>query len=448
MKKLLKALLVGALGALAFAPSCKREQSAAPAATRGADAPLAVKRGLLIASGLGSIDGLAHTNSIEALRCNYRRGFRWFEVDLSTSVEGELVSFHEGDEKVARLPDLLSTLSIADIEKRKYADRFPIVSFSKLLKEADGLGDVVLVIDADGWPAKLEHAVSRALGYGPKHTTKILFQVFGESDLERVAPLSKELAAGVLLNLRHTQADDARIEELAKKNAFLAVVTPTARFTPWLAERLHAAQLPVLVQNVNEHRDIVNLTRAGADGFFTDRYLPYDRIAEDPTVAMECGATKPSGAELHNWTERDMKRQSDYRLPSCAKRKATRIEFADCDEHGILRTSPLAVPAAQTLHIELEVEAGSTPSAFWLELGQARKPNVLRQRETVTLKANERKTLNYDVSLADGSQGAEVRLGVSSKKDTLVLHRLVAYHGEKTIEAASPTGGSPEDAGE
>jgi hypothetical protein len=322
------------------------------------------------------------------------------------------------------------------------------VSFSKLLKEADGLSDVVLVIDADGWPAKLEQAVSRALGYDSKHTTKLVFQVFGESDLERVAPLSKEIAAGVLLNLRYTQADDAKIEELAKKNGFLAVVTPTTRFTPWLAERLHAAQLPVLVQNVNEHRDIVNLTRAGADGFFTDRYLPYDRIAEDPTVAMECGATKPSGTELHNWTERNTNRQSDYRLPGCAKRKATRIEFSDCDEHAILRTSPLAVPAAQTLHIELEVEAGSTPSTFWLELAQARKPQVLRQRETVSLKANERKTLNYDVALPEGSQGAEVRVGVSSKKDTLVLHRLVAYHGEKSIEAAPPPSGSSEDAGE
>lgn len=433
----MRKLVLASLCALVLSTACKRDQSSPQPASRTADAPLTVKRGLLVAGGLGSINGLVHTNSVEALRCNYRRGFRWFDVDVSVSADGELVSFHDGDEKVAGLPDRVGSLAMADLEKKKYADRFPIVRFSTLLAEADRLNDVVLILDAGEWPATMEHAVSRTLGYDSKHSTGIILQAYGENGLERVAPLGKELGMGLLLNLRYTEIDDAKVEELAKKYSVLGVVASTTRFTPWLAERLHAAQLPLLVHSVNEHRDIVNLMRAGADGFVTDRYVPYEKIAEDPTVAMECGEAKPSALELHSWTERNTSHPSDYRLPSCAKHNSTQIDLIDCDDQAMLRTTPLPVPSGQTLHVEVEVEAGNAPSSFWIEVAQKQKPQVLKSRELSTLQANEHKTFSYDVALAQGSLGAEARLGLASKKDKLLLHRLAVYHGERSVE--SPT---------
>jgi glycerophosphoryl diester phosphodiesterase len=441
-----KGVFVGVLLALSVTLACKREGEPTAASGGATPAPLSVRRGLLLASGLGGIDGVPHSNSLEALRCNHRRGFRWFEADLTATAEGELVCFHKGDEKLAHLPGRIWNLTIGDLEGKKYADRFAIVRFSSLLAETDKLGDVVLVLDTEGWSKRMQQAVSRSLGYGPKHATKIVLQVYGEKDIEEMIPLSKELGAGLLLNLNDT--DDAKAEELVKKTSFLAVVARTTRFTPWLAERLHAARVPVLVQTVNEHRDIVNLSRAGADGFFTDTYLPYEGIAADPSAVLDCDATKPSPEQLHIWSERSTSRQSDYRLPACGKRSAGLIELSDCDERAALRSNLLAVPTAQTLHVELDAEAGNAPANFWLELTQKKAPKAVKPRELISLKAKERRTLNYDVELPQGSPGVEARLGLVSKKDALIVHRLVMFHGEKSPEPASLAPSSTPDAGE
>lgn len=442
-----KGAVVGLLLALSATFACRRDSNPVPSPASGLSeaTPLAVQRGLLLASGLGNIDGVPHSNSIEALRCNYRRGFRWFELDLTATVEGELVAFHRGDERLARLPGRIWNLGIATLDGKRYADRFPIARLSAVLAEADKLSDVVLVLDTQGWSKRMQQAVSRTLGYGPKHTTRLVFQVYGEKDLEEMLPLSKELGAALLLNANDID-DDAKVEELVKKTSYLAVVANTARFTPWFAARVHAAHLPVLVQTVNEHRDIVTLSRAGADGFFTDHYLPYETIAADPGAALDCGATEASPEQLHIWTERNIARQTDFPLPSCAKRKADALELSGCDERTILRMNSLAVPVGKPVHLTLEAEAGTTPASFWVELTQKKAPKAVKAREQLSLKPKERRTFDYIVDLPQGSAGVEARLGLATRKDDLVLHRLAVFHGEKLPEAAPPI--VTQDAGE
>ena len=439
-------LASGLLLALACLPGCKDDASkAGSASVTTVGAPLSVKRGLLVARGLGGIDGLQHTNSLEALRCNYARGFRWFDVDVEATADGELVAFRSGDEKQAGLSDPVSKLRAADLDAKKYAQQYSIPRFSALLAEADRLGDVVLVVDTGRSSKQAEQAVSRALGYGPKHSTRIVLQAFRLKELARVAGLSKELGAGLMLNLGASDGDDAKVEAAVRKYPLLGVVTTEQRFTPWLAERLHAANVPVLVQTINEHKDIVSLSRAGADGFYTDRYVPFDRLAADPATLMECGKTKPSDTQLRAWTERDVSEHGDYKLPKCAKRKSGHLELSDCDERAVIRSNDLAVPAGQPLHVALDVEAGEQGASFWIELVQ-KKRGALRPRELVTLKPKERRALRYDVDLPKGSQGAVAKLGLASKKDSLTVYRLQVFHGEGRSQPAPAEPGQVEPA--
>jgi len=443
-------LASGLLLALAVLPGCKKDeasQAASGATTTTVSAPLSVKRGLLVARGLGGIDGLQHTNSLEALRCNYARGFRWFDVDLKLTADGELVCFRGGDEKKAGLSDAISKLRAADVDATKYAQQYSIPRFSTLLAEADRLGGVVLVLDTGRWSKQTEQAVSRALGYGPKHSTRLVLQAYRLKELERVADLSKELGAGLMLSLGASDGDDAKVEAAVRKYPLLAVVTTEQRFTPWLAERLHAANVPVLVQTINEHTDIVSLSRAGADGFYTDRYVPFDRLAADPATLMECGKTKPSDAQLRSWTERDVLEQGDYKLPKCAKRKSGRLELSGCDERAVIRSNALAVPAPQPLHVALDVEAGAQGASFWIELVQ-KKHGELRPRELITLKAGDRRALRYDVDLPKGSQGAVAKLGLASKQDRLTVHRFQVFHGEGRSQPAQAEPAPAGDAGD
>ncbi len=447
-RNLVRCFVLAAFGTLA----CRQGNDSKPASTtETVAAPLQVKRGLLVARALGGIDGERNTNSLEALRCNYRRGLRWFEVDVATSAEGEPVCFHTGDEKRAGLSQPISKLKLADIEARKYEGRFPIPRLSALLNETDKLGDVTLVLDTENWSEPMRRSLSRTLEADSQHKTRILLQAYRERDLAVVTPLSKELGAGVLLNLQRSDANDARVEELVRKASPLAVVAGVQRFTPWLAERLHTLNTPILVHTVNAHRDVVNLTRAGADGFYTDSYVPWEAMTANPTAVLDCSETAPSAADFTPWTVRDLQEKPDFRLPACATRQGRQLELAGCGEKESLRSKSMDVPSGQTVHAELEVEAANAPSQFWIEVVQKleRKPDakLLRPREVVALKAKERRDFKFDVALPQGSNGVEARIGLATNKDRLTVHRLRVYQGEAPVAGARATSVTEDDAG-
>ncbi len=441
-----------ALALLAGVQACK-ESSSPPTPV----APLRVEHGLLVARGLGSIGGVRTTNSLEALRCNYQRGFRWFDVDLSVTADGELVCLRKGTEKLAGLPRRVGELTVAEVEGKQYAERFPIQRLSRLLEETDRLGDVVLVMDTGGWSERVEHALSRTLGYGPKHKTRIVLQVSSEMDVKSIATLSQELGASVMVKLRRLREDDAKVEALVKKAQPLAVVVNNERFTPWLAERLHALNTPVLVAAVNEHADIVRLTRAGADGFYTDHYLPFGRFTANPDLAMECGETQLSARALRPWTRRDLQHEADVILPECAARKRRRVTLSSCAADAVLSTSGLPAPPGRAASVEVDAEAGKAGARFWLEVVEELPESArqLRPRQEISLKPGERRTVELQLNLPSGSPGVQVRLGLASEQDELTLHHLrVAQHAPAASEppagerAAAATPRGEPDAGD
>lgn len=374
---------------------------------------------------MGDIDGLRITNSLEALRCNYKRGFRWFDVDVSITADGELVCIRKGNERRAGLPQRVADLPVAEVEGKLYAQRFPITRLSTLLQETDRLGDVVLVLDTGGWSARVEQALSRTLGYGPKHATRIVLQVSAEMDVKSITTLSQEIGASVVVKLRGLKEDDAKVEALVKKASPLAVVASNERFTPWLAQRLHALQTPLLVSAVNEHADVARLTLAGADGFYTDRYLPFGALTSAPSLALGCGNASGSALELQPWTRRELRREEDVELPECAERRGKRAELRGCASGDVLATVGLPVPRDSALSLEVDAQAGPAGARYWVEvLEELEAAKVLRPREEVLLKAGERRTLKLHVSVPGGSPAVQARLGLASDQEQLTLHRL------------------------
>jgi glycerophosphoryl diester phosphodiesterase len=414
-----------ALGLL-VASGCSKvsEPKPSPASNQTSDSsPLPVPRGLLVAHAMGAVDGVPETNAIEALRCNHRRGFRWFEVDLSLTADDQVVCFHRQREKQFGLSREIGELRLQDLEGAKYKG-FGIPTLSAVLKESEKLGDVVLVIDAKSWSKRMIEAFSDVATSVSVGGPRFVLHAYGEKDLPAVTRLAKELGAGVILALYESDADDATVEKLAKDNGVLAVLADERRFNPWLAKRLHAANIGVLVHTVNEHQKVAQMTLAGADGFYTDSYVPYATMAKDPGVLLDCGRAAPSTEQLSSWIERDASRKRDYRLKSCVKRKDDRLELADCGEGPAVTGPFLAVPPNGAVHVELDVEAPATGSTFWLEIMSKKSDVPLREREKIKLKPSERQSFTYDVPLANGSAGVETRLGFDSDKEQLTVHRL------------------------
>lgn len=57
----------------------------------------------MIAHAGGGYDGVAYTNSIDALNGSYQSGFRYFEIDFSWSSDGQLVCLHDWQKTFKKL---------------------------------------------------------------------------------------------------------------------------------------------------------------------------------------------------------------------------------------------------------------------------------------------------------------------------------------------------------
>jgi glycerophosphoryl diester phosphodiesterase len=400
---------------------------------------LEVRRGLLVAHALGSIDDLSYTNSLEALRCNHKRGFRWFEVDLALTQDDELVAFHTGHERYAGFERPIDEVPYSDVQRARYRKRYAIVRFVDVLDEARALGDVVLVTDTKSWSTRMLSAVERVLRARPKGGPGIVLQSYGEKNIEPVAQLAKQVDAGVILTLYRTRVGDQAVVDMAKQYGVLAVVANQQRFTPWLADRLHAAQIPILVHTIDEHEEMVRLTRAGADGFYTDTYVPYERMTADPRSLLDCGAEQPSAVQLRSWLKRDLGNDGDYRLSACAKRRGETVELGGCDEEPAIGGPSLRVPPGGQIHVDLEVEAPARGTDFWFKVATKTGPEP-RPREELHLEPGERRTFAWDLTLPDGSPGVETLLGVSSSDVQLRVLRLAIT---LTPPAATGEGSAP-----
>lgn len=58
---------------------------------------------LMIAHAGGGFDGVAYTNSIDALHGSYQDGFRYIEIDFSWTSDGQLVCLHDWDKTFKKL---------------------------------------------------------------------------------------------------------------------------------------------------------------------------------------------------------------------------------------------------------------------------------------------------------------------------------------------------------
>ncbi|MET1259337.1 glycerophosphodiester phosphodiesterase family protein [Flagellimonas sp. DF-77] len=77
-----------------------------------------------IAHAAGVVNGVKSTNSIEALDANYKKGFRYFELDIITTSDGHLVAAHDW-KMWARFTDFQGSLppSLKEFKKHKiYGD--------------------------------------------------------------------------------------------------------------------------------------------------------------------------------------------------------------------------------------------------------------------------------------------------------------------------------------
>lgn len=244
-------------------PQAATPQPAPTGAAMPAQQRAAAARFVAHAGGLAS--GWDYTNSREALDENYRRGFRYFEVDLSWTVDGHLVLVHDWEKTWRRY------FAGTDVPTREQFLAAPMRHGLQALALEDALDwlrrhpDAFLVTDVKA--RNLEALAQIARQAGPL-VERFVPQVYEPEEIAR----ARELGFGrlILTVYRSKLAPDV-LTRAAQEGGVWALTIPEARARSGeYAQALADATLPVYAHTVNDAGAWRELRALGVDGLYTD----------------------------------------------------------------------------------------------------------------------------------------------------------------------------------
>lgn len=237
-----------------------------PQASRSVQARPDVARFIAHAGGLAS--GWDYTNSREALDENYRRGFRFFEVDMSWTADDHLVLVHDwkktwrryfGGEAVPTREQFLAT---------PMRHGLSTLSMEDVIAWLGQHPDAFLVTDVK---ERNLDALQRVAAEAGPLVARIVPQAYGPDEIAAVRALGYEQ---VILTVYRSRLTPAELTDAAREGGAWALTIPEARarngeFSQALAEE----GLPVYVHTVNDAAGWSQLRELGVDGLYTDSLL-------------------------------------------------------------------------------------------------------------------------------------------------------------------------------
>ena len=234
--------------------------------------------GVLVAHALGGIEGVSYTNSPDAFRLNYTLGRRWFEVDLALTRDRDLVCFHVEAEPLIGFDRPVAEVTTADFLGHCYRGAYPLMTFNELLGLVAARPDSFIVTDTKGWDGAKAAALERELRRVPPEVRRrVVPQIYFPQDVPLLEPVEAELGRFPRLIFTlygYTNIGIPEVLNVMRVSGARIVTVSSQRFSPELASAVHSAGGTVLVHTVNLETQITLLSSLGADGFYTDFFLP------------------------------------------------------------------------------------------------------------------------------------------------------------------------------
>ena len=232
-----------------------------------------------IAHAGGNILGKQYTNTLEAIRHNYRRGFRCFELDGNMTADDHLVAIHDWqysykrffDGRAGRVPTMNRFKNLRMWRGLTQTD------FGRVLHWLKRRPDAVIITD-------IKDGNRRGLAY-----LAYLISLLGKPDLfDRVIPevfSFEDFAAARHLGFRNVLIslyafdDDARrrVVGFARERKYIhgiAMPAEAYRLDPRTVARLRRLGIRVFVHTVNNRNTAAALRREGAM-VYTDSLKPF-----------------------------------------------------------------------------------------------------------------------------------------------------------------------------
>lgn len=224
----------------------------------------------LIAHALGGIDEIDYTNSKEAFSENYNKGHRLFEVDISITIDGELVARHGWEDDLGQ--GISEKVNYDEFMNTLYYDKYNPIDFETILKLLREYPDIYMILDGKVESPKnvkeLYEAIGKAVdGVDQDILNRLIPQMFYEDDLEVIRAHGFHDLIYVVGREEYTPES---IAEFGEKNDVRVVSLSRKRTTQELVERLKESDIYVYTYTLNDKEEMQGYLDIGVHGFFTD----------------------------------------------------------------------------------------------------------------------------------------------------------------------------------
>ncbi len=227
---------------------------------------------ILIAHAGGAVNKLTYTNSLEALNENYAKGYRYFEIDLSWTSDGELVAIHDWDQTYRGLFQLDSPASVPSREeflsKRMKSGLTPL-SLKQVLEWAATKKDALIVTDVKSQNLDALGKISTDFARYQKFVIPQVYSFQGYDDASKLG------YDKIITTLYRMEVSPCQVLSFAKEKAPFAITMSRQNAESGLADMLDRNGIIVYAHTVNDPEIFEALRKIGVYGIYSDFIEPF-----------------------------------------------------------------------------------------------------------------------------------------------------------------------------
>ena len=224
----------------------------------------------LIAHASGGVGGMKYTNSLEGLNESYKNGFRFTEMDLSWTSDGEIVALHGwGSEIEGLFNQEKGVRTLEEFNNFEMVANLTQMDMNDVALWFENHGDVYLITDIKEDNVKALEKINKDF---PELQSKIIPQIYYFKEYKQLVDLGYDK---IMLMLHRANYHHGLVKDFITEKEIFAISLPTNQFRQEgdLIKKAGELGIPVFTHTINNQEEVDKFENMGIYGVYTDFLL-------------------------------------------------------------------------------------------------------------------------------------------------------------------------------
>ena len=218
-----------------------------------------------IAHAAGVIKDIKYSNSQEALKQSYNFGYKFIEIDISLTNDGQLVLIHDWYKTRKSLFNKKGIISKKYFLQDKMIANLTPMSLDMALKWLESHPEIYFISDAKNTQiCKILEYINK---FFPQIKNRFIPQIYQFDEYQSVKKLGYHNIILILYKLSNNQQE---IIKFAKQHPLVAISLSQKEAQINFAILLQKIPVDIIVYTVNQISEVNSLKKLGINKFFTD----------------------------------------------------------------------------------------------------------------------------------------------------------------------------------